>query len=35
MEFLSTVFGNLTSGIIRLGVAVGILAAVYFFLLKT
>jgi uncharacterized protein YoxC len=34
MEFLSTVFGNLTSGIIRLGVAVGILAAVYFFLLK-
>jgi hypothetical protein len=34
MEFLSTVFGNLTSGIIRLAVAVGILAAVYFFLVK-
>jgi uncharacterized protein YoxC len=34
MEFLSTIFGNLTSGIIRLGVAVGILAAVYFFLVK-
>jgi hypothetical protein len=34
MEFLSTIFGNLTSGIIRLAVAVGILAAVYFFLVK-
>jgi hypothetical protein len=34
MEFLSTVFGNLTSGVIRLAVAVGILAAVYFFLVK-
>jgi hypothetical protein len=34
MEFLQNLFGNLTSGIIRLGVAVGILAAVYFFLVK-
>lgn len=34
MEFLSTVFGNLTSGVIRLGVTVGILAAVYFFIVK-
>ena len=34
MEFLSTVFGNLTSGIIRLAVTVGILAAVYFFIVK-
>jgi flagellar basal body-associated protein FliL len=33
MEFLTQLFGNLTSGIIRLGVAVGILAAVYFFVL--
>jgi hypothetical protein len=33
MEFLTQLFGNLTSGIIRLGVAVGILAAVYFFIL--
>jgi uncharacterized protein YoxC len=34
MEFLTNLFGNLTSGIIRLAVAVGILAAVYFFLVK-
>ena len=34
MEFLTNLFGNLTSGIIRLGVAVGILAAVYFFIVK-
>jgi uncharacterized protein YoxC len=34
MEFLTQLFGNLTSGIIRLGVAVGILAAVYFFVLR-
>jgi hypothetical protein len=34
MEFLSNLFGNLTSGIIRLGVTVGILAAVYFFILR-
>jgi hypothetical protein len=34
MEFLQQLFGNLTSGIIRLGVAVGILAAVYFFILR-
>jgi uncharacterized protein YoxC len=34
MEFLSNLFGNLTSGIIRLAVAVGIIAAIYFFLLK-
>jgi hypothetical protein len=34
MEFLTNLFGNLTSGIIRLGVAVGILAAVYFFILR-
>lgn len=34
MEFLQQLFGNLTSGIIRLGVAVGILAAVYFFVLR-
>ncbi|MBS1890613.1 MAG: hypothetical protein JST59_04925 [Actinobacteria bacterium] len=34
MEFLSNLFGNLTSGIIRLGVTVGILAAVYFFIVK-
>jgi F0F1-type ATP synthase membrane subunit b/b' len=33
MEFLTQLFGNLTSGIIRLGVAVGILAAVYVFIL--
>ncbi|MGH2936936.1 MAG: hypothetical protein ACRDPE_02320 [Solirubrobacterales bacterium] len=34
MEFLSNLFGNLTSGIIRLGVTVGILGAVYFFIVK-
>ena len=34
MEFLSNLFGNLTSGIIRLAVSVGVLAAVYFFLVK-
>jgi uncharacterized membrane protein YhiD involved in acid resistance len=34
MEFLTNLFGNLTSGIIRLGVTVGILAAVYFFIVK-
>jgi uncharacterized protein YoxC len=34
MEFLSNLFGNLTSGIIRLGVTVGILAAVYFFIVR-
>jgi hypothetical protein len=33
MELLRNIFG-LTSGIIRLAVAVGIIAAVYFFLLK-
>ncbi len=32
MEVLRNLFGNLTSGIIRLGVTVGILAAVYFFI---
>jgi hypothetical protein len=34
MEVLRNLFGNLTSGIIRLAVTVGILAAVYFFLLR-
>ena|SRR6185312_15950797 len=34
MEFLQNLFGNLTSGIIRLAVTVGILAAVYFFIVK-
>jgi hypothetical protein len=34
MEFLQQLFGNLTSGIVRLGVTVGILAAVYFFIVK-
>jgi len=34
MEFLQQLFGNLTSGIIRLGVTVGILAAVYFFIVR-
>jgi hypothetical protein len=34
MDILRNLFGNLTSGIIRLLVAVGILAAAYFFLLK-
>ncbi|HEX4306532.1 MAG TPA: hypothetical protein VHZ54_10875 [Solirubrobacterales bacterium] len=34
MEFLTNLFGNLTSGVIRLAVTVGILAAVYFFIVK-
>ena len=34
MEFLRDLFGSLTSGIIRLAVAVGILAAAYFFIVK-
>ena len=34
MEFLRNLFGNFTSGIIRLAVAVGILAAAYFFIVK-
>src|ERR1700755_2906775 len=34
MEFLTNLFGNLTSRVIRLAVTVGILAAVYFFLVK-
>jgi Tfp pilus assembly protein PilO len=34
MEVLRNIFGNLTAGIIRLLVTVGILAAVYFFVVK-
>ena len=34
MDILRNLFGSLTSGIIRLAVAVGILAAAYFFLVK-
>jgi F0F1-type ATP synthase membrane subunit b/b' len=34
MEFLRDLFGNFTSGIIRLAVAVGILAAAYLFIVK-
>src|ERR1700749_670742 len=34
MEFLTNLFGNLTSGIIRLAVAVGIIAAISYFLLR-
>jgi hypothetical protein len=34
MEFLTQLFGNLTSGIIRLAVSVGILAAVGIFIVK-
>jgi F0F1-type ATP synthase membrane subunit b/b' len=34
MEWLANLFGNLTSGVIRLAVTVGILAAVYFFIVK-
>ena len=34
MEFLTQLFGNLTSGVIRLAVTVGMLAAVYFFIVK-
>ena len=34
MDILRNLFGNLTSGIIRLVVTVGILAAAYFFIVK-
>ena len=34
MELLSNLFGSLASGLIRLAVAVGIIAATYFFLVK-
>jgi hypothetical protein len=34
MEFLRDLFGSITSGIIRLAVAVGVLAAAYFFIVK-
>jgi hypothetical protein len=34
MDVLRNLFGNLTTGIIRLAVAVGILAAVYFFAIR-
>ena len=34
MEFLRDLFGNLESGIIRLAVAVGIIAASYFFIIR-
>ena len=34
MDILRNLFGNLTSGIIRLAVTVGILAAVYFFIVR-
>lgn len=34
MEILRNLFGSLTSGIVRLLVAVGILAAAYFFIVK-
>ena len=34
MDILRNLFGNLTSGLIRLLVAVGILAAAYFFIVK-
>jgi hypothetical protein len=34
MDFLRNLFGNLTTGVIRLLVAVGILAAAYFFIVK-
>jgi uncharacterized membrane protein YhiD involved in acid resistance len=34
MEFLQQIFGNLTTGIIRLAVAVGILAAVGIFIVR-
>src|SRR6476620_7095245 len=34
MEFLRDLFGSFTSGIIRLAVAVGVLAAAYFFIVK-
>ncbi len=34
MEFLERIFGSFAAGVIRLGVTVGILAAVYFFIVK-
>ncbi len=34
MDILRNLFGNLTSGVIRLAVTVGILVAVYFFIVK-
>lgn len=34
MEFLSNFFGNVTQGVVRLLVTVGILAAAYFFIVK-
>jgi hypothetical protein len=34
VELLSNLFGSLASGVIRLAVAVGIIAATYFFLVK-
>ena len=34
MEFFERIFGSVTAGVIRLGVTVGILAAVYFFIVK-
>ena len=34
MDVLRNLFGNLTSGLIRLGVTVGIIAAIGFFLVK-
>jgi hemolysin activation/secretion protein len=34
MDILRNLFGNVTSGIIRLLVAVGVLAAAYFFIVK-
>jgi hypothetical protein len=34
MDFLRNLFGNLTTGIIRLAVAVGILGAAYLFIVK-
>jgi hypothetical protein len=34
MDILRNLFGNLTSGVIRLLVSVGILAAAYFFIVK-
>jgi hypothetical protein len=34
VDILRNLFGNLTSGIVRLAVAVGIIAATYFFLVK-
>jgi hypothetical protein len=34
MDFLRNLFGNLTTGVIRLAVAVGILGAAYLFIVK-